>query len=100
MHNVLNSEDLNTVQMDELTTIYDAFLKAGIVLPHGCLSGSCGACIIQIEAGVENLSEPTTIEQNTIDAFYKTGRYKGLHLRLGCRVKVKGPVTFRPAIGN
>lgn len=36
--------------------------------PHGCLSGSCGACRVEVTQGAENLQEAGYIEKNTLEA--------------------------------
>ena len=46
---------------------FTALFDRGYELPHGCLSGSCGACRVEIISGKENLMAGM-IEQNTIEA--------------------------------
>lgn len=84
-------------------TLYDSLYDQGYELPHGCLSGSCGACRIEVIEGAENLAPPGVIESNTIEAlkeeFAKVhGKefVEGKTIRLACRAKVKGDVKFRP----
>ena len=97
-------QDTNkTIDVNEGEILYDSLFDRGVELPHGCLSGSCGACRVEILTGKENLQEPGVIEQNTIDAL--KDEYKNLHgeefvaqkeIRLSCRAKIKGDVTIRP----
>jgi ferredoxin len=92
-----------TFEVKEGEVIYDALYDRGEELPHGCLSGSCGACRIEVCTGKENLQPPGVIEKNTIEAlkdeFTKT---KGIdfvnekEIRLSCRAKVIGDVSIRP----
>lgn len=82
-------------EIENESILYNALSDQGFELPHGCLSGSCGACRLEILEGKENLKPATLIEQNTIDAI------KGEHpecetIRLGCRVRVLGDVTVKP----
>ena len=97
-------QDTNkTIDVNEGEILYDSLFDRGVELPHGCLSGSCGACRVEILAGKENLQDPGVIEQNTIDAL--KDEYQKLHgeefvaqkeIRLSCRAKIKGDVTIRP----
>lgn len=89
----INNEDI----------IYDALSDRGHDLPHGCLSGSCGACRIEIISGAENLVPVGFIEANTIeslrDEFIKTRGVEfveGKTIRLACRAKVRGDVVIKP----
>ena len=89
------------VGKDEI--LYDALDDRGETLPHGCLSGSCGACRVEVLVGPENLLKPGVIESDTIEAV-KTefislkGKefVEGKTIRLSCRAKVLGDVTIRP----
>lgn len=90
-------------EVNENEILYDALYDRGEELPHGCLSGSCGACRVEIIEGKENLQPPGVIEQNTIDALkdefnHKYGKefLEGKEIRLSCRAKVKGDVCFIP----
>ena len=89
------------VNKDEI--LYDALYDRGEELPHGCLSGSCGACRVEVVSGKENLLPPGAIEQNTIDAlkeeFTKTKGeefVKEKEIRLSCRAKILGDVCISP----
>ena len=39
-------------EADELDSVLDAALIAGINLPHGCKSGNCGACKCRVLSGM------------------------------------------------
>lgn len=87
----------------EVEVLYDSLHDRGLELPHGCLSGSCGACKVEIIEGSENLSRPSVVEQDTIDAikteFTQSHGEKYLAdktIRLSCRAKVLGNISFRP----
>lgn len=89
-------------KVNEGETIFDALDNQGEELPHGCLSGSCGACRIEILEGSENLDEASPVEQNTVDAIKSNiERTQGKSaienkvIRLSCRAKVKGDITFQ-----
>ncbi len=90
-------------EVNEGEVLYDALYDRGEELPHGCLSGSCGACRVEVVEGAENLQEAGLVEQNTIEAIVseyteKFGPEKtsGKTLRLSCRAKVKGDVGIKP----
>lgn len=92
-----------TFEVNEGEVIYDALYDRGEELPHGCLSGSCGACRIEIVTGKENLNDPGVVEQNTIDSLKE--EFTTIHgkdfvnnkeIRLSCRAKIKGSITIIP----
>lgn len=88
-------------EVKENDVLYDALFDQGEKLPHGCLSGSCGACRVEVIAGKDNLHKPGAIEQNTIEAIKDEAAIKGLdfsnkEIRLSCRAKVLGDVTIHP----
>lgn len=85
------------------SVLYDSLSDQGENLPHGCLSGSCGACRIEVIEGKENLAPAGVIETNTIEAivdeFTITRGAEFVEdktIRLSCRAKVLGDVIFRP----
>jgi ferredoxin len=92
-----------TIEVNNGEILYDSLYDRGIELPHGCLSGSCGACRIEVLNGPENLVPPGIIENNTIDALkdefsklHGPEFVQGKEIRLSCRAKVNGDVTIRP----
>lgn len=92
-----------TVEIASESILFDALADKGIDLPHGCLSGSCGACRVDVVQGEENLQPAGAIENNTIEAikdeYRKTqgeGFLTGKHIRLSCRARIRGDVTILP----
>lgn len=92
-----------TYEVKEGEILYDALFEHGKVLPHGCLSGSCGACRVEIIEGKDNLQAPGVVEQNTVDALKDEFlRTKGIdfvnkkEIRLSCRAKVLGNILINP----
>lgn len=90
------------IDVNEGEILYDSLADRGVKLPHGCLSGSCGACRVQILEGKDNLAKPGVIEQDTINSL-KT-EFTQLHgadfvqdkeIRLACRAKVMGDVSLK-----
>ena len=103
MPRVSITDTTKTFEVDEGEILYDALYDRGEVLPHGCLSGSCGACRVEVTAGKEHLQPPGVIEQNTIDAL--KDEFRGQHgedfvknkeIRLSCRAKVQGDISINP----
>ena len=89
--------------VNEAEILYDSLFDRGHELPHGCLSGSCGACRIEVLSGAENLQLPGVIEKNTIEAICdeytkKNGpdSLQSKEIRLSCRAKVLGDVKIKP----
>lgn len=102
MPRVSLSDTTKVFEVNEGEILYDALYDRGEELPHGCLSGSCGACRVEVIKGAENLQEPGFIEQNTLEAIiqeytekFGPEKTKGKALRLSCRAKVKGDVEIQ-----
>jgi|SRR5690606_19497753 len=90
-------------EVNEEEILYDALFDRGLELPHGCLSGSCGACRIEVLEGQENLMKPGMVEQDTVEslktefkATYGEDFVSKTEIRLACRAKVLGDVKIRP----
>lgn len=81
--------------------LFDELERQGLVLPHGCLAGSCGSCRIEILEGAENLAMPGAVESDTIEAI-KTNYCDTNHgdlvlnknIRLSCRARVQGDIKI------
>ncbi len=73
--------------------LYDELEQQGLILPHGCLAGSCGSCRIEILEGAENLSHPGAVETDTI-SHIKTTNPSNKIIRLSCRARVNGDISF------
>ena len=94
--------DTKILELNEGDIVFNAYEKKGIELPHGCLSGSCGACRIEILEGAENLEPAGAIESDTIKSLkesfaakYGDSFLQGRTIRLSCRAKIKGEFTFK-----
>ena len=93
MVRVLITDLERSFEVKEEEIIYNALSDQDFELPHGCLSGSCGACRINIESGLENLKPAGVIEQDTINSLKKDfPNYP--NIRLACRARVLGDVEF------
>ncbi|WP_410539985.1 2Fe-2S iron-sulfur cluster-binding protein [Streptomyces sp. KL2] len=63
------------------------------LIPFGCRSGSCGACVIQVLEGFGSLGEPDDDERDFLEDL---GRTTGDH-RLACQCRLRGDATIRVA---
>lgn len=93
------NDQLKEVQTGKI--LFDELELQGLVLPHGCLAGSCGSCRIDVLDGAENLSPPGAVETDTVEAIKKnycdSGRshlVTNKDIRLSCRAKVLGDIKI------
>ena len=70
--------DDKDIEIQDGESIKDAAESLGV--PFGCEDGLCGACLVEVEEGMENLSERTEAEKEM---------YLGDKQRLCCQVKIK-----------
>jgi ferredoxin len=97
MHDVLLKTKNQVFTVEDNEVLYDSLESQGEDLPHGCLSGSCGACRVEILSGSENLKPASTIEKNTIDDLKKDNPHLvDKNIRLSCRARVFGNIEFQP----
>lgn len=90
-----NNETVSlTIENDEV--LFEGLERQGLTLPHGCLSGSCSACKVEILAGIENFQEAGAVEKDTLKAIYdKNPHVEKLDIRLSCRARVTGDIALR-----
>ncbi|KVN06765.1 MULTISPECIES: 2Fe-2S iron-sulfur cluster-binding protein [unclassified Burkholderia] len=62
-------------------------------IPFGCRAGACGACVIEVLEGLDQLGKRSTGES----AFLDTLGYAGDAFRLACQCRVNGAVAIRVA---
>jgi len=65
--------------------------KVGSGIIYGCREGDCGTCMMKVEEGWQNLSEPSVIEHKILQE-----NAAGRHYRLACQAQVLGDVTVSP----
>ncbi|MFE5512128.1 2Fe-2S iron-sulfur cluster-binding protein [Streptomyces sp. NPDC056529] len=63
------------------------------LIPFGCRSGSCGACVIEVLEGFGSLGEP---DDDELDFLEDLGRTGGSH-RLACQCRLQDDATVRVA---
>lgn len=61
------------------------------VITFGCRQGACGACVIEVKEGAENLSEMGEKETTFLKDI---DMYGGIY-RLACQCKVFGEITIK-----
>ena len=104
-----NGEPLNENEVQTEANIgeilFEELDKAGHSLPHGCLSGSCGACRIEVLEGADLLKDPSTIERDTVSSIKSSlaeklgeGFLQGRTFRLSCRARIEkaGDIVIAP----
>jgi len=82
-------------EITEGEVLYDALYDRGLELPHGCLSGSCGACRVEILNNPTHLNPPGVIESDTIASVKDELKMPDANIRLACRAKVNCDFIFK-----
>ncbi|MFT7003352.1 MAG: ferredoxin [Sulfurimonas sp.] len=81
--------DFLAINVKEGSTIQDIVEASGSALPFGCRDGECGTCVVEVESGVEFLSDKTDKEVKALkEACAGTCTPKS---RLSCQMKVVKP---------
>ena len=76
------------IKVEDGSPLEEACEEAGV--PFACSGGLCGACIVEIQSGMENLSPPTQAEKDFI------GEAGLSHERMACQCSVlSGTVTIK-----
>lgn len=95
------------INLKENEIIYNGLEDQGVILQHGCLSGSCGACKIEILEGKENVSPIGAIESDTVSSIIEDYKKRlgeksveGKNIRLSCRTKITGNIKIRELTKN
>jgi ferredoxin len=73
-------------------SLVEAGKKAGVEIEAGCYQCYCGACAVEVVAGIAHLSEPSPEELDVLDGWGKDCQT----YRLACSARIlKGDVTIR-----
>lgn len=89
------SEKDQKFEVTEGKILFDELERQGLLLPHGCLAGSCGSCRIEVLEGAENLSKPGPVESDTIAQLKQDSSVLNkIVIRLSCRAKVLGDIKI------
>lgn len=90
----LPNEEDQKFQVLEGKIVFDELERLGLLLPHGCLAGSCGSCRIEILEGAENLSPLGAVETDTVEAINRSASVVNKNIRLSCRAKIYGDIKI------
>lgn len=67
-------------------TLLEAGEKAGIDLEAGCMSCTCGTCVVEVLSGMDHLEAPAAEELDVLDQWNKDPD----RFRLACCTRVRG----------
>jgi len=81
-----------TVNVPVGTRVIEISEKVGSGIVYGCRECDCGACMMKVDEGWNNLSEPSVLEDKVLRE-----NMAGRHYRLACQAQVVGDVKVRPA---
>ncbi len=81
-----------TVNVPVGTRVIEISEKVGSGIIYGCRECDCGTCMMKVEEGWNNLSEPTVLEDKVLRE-----NMAGRHYRLACQAQGVGDVKVRPA---
>jgi len=78
--------DINvTVTVPAGTRVIEISEKVGSGITYGCREGDCGTCMMKVDEGWNNLSEPSVLESKIL-----RDNLAGRHNRLACQAQVLG----------
>ncbi len=80
-----------TVSVPVGTRVIEVSEKVGSGIIYGCRECDCGTCMMKVEEGWNNLSEPSVLEDKVLRE-----NMAGRHYRLACQAQILGDVTVRP----
>lgn len=83
--------DINlTVTVPVGTRMIEVSEKVGSNIVYGCRECDCGTCMMKVEEGWNNLSEPSVLEDKVLRE-----NMAGRHHRLACQAQILGDVTVK-----
>ncbi len=81
-----------TVNAPAGTRVIELSEKVGSGIIYGCREGDCGTCMMHVEEGWNNLSEPSVLEEKVLKE-----NMAGRHNRLACQAQLLGDCKVKPA---
>jgi ferredoxin len=81
-----------TVNVPVGTRVIEVSEKVGSGIIYGCRECDCGTCVMHVEDGWNNLSEPSVLEERVLRE-----NMAGRHDRLACQAQIIGDVRVKPA---
>ncbi|WP_319529251.1 2Fe-2S iron-sulfur cluster-binding protein [uncultured Cohaesibacter sp.] len=91
----LTFEDIDvSVNVPAGTRVIEVSEKVGAGIIYGCREGDCGTCLMKVEEGMENLSEPSALEDKVLQE-----NMAGKDMRLACQAQIigEGETIVKPA---
>ncbi len=84
--------DINvTVSVPAGTRVIELSERVGSAIVYGCREGDCGTCMMKVEEGWNNLSEPSVLETKILRE-----NMAGRHYRLACQAQILGDCIIKP----
>ncbi|WP_260295651.1 2Fe-2S iron-sulfur cluster-binding protein [Sedimenticola hydrogenitrophicus] len=85
-------EDIGkTVSVPAGTRVIEVSEQIGAGIVYGCREGDCGTCIMHVQEGWHNLTEPSVLEEKVLKE-----NMAGRHDRLACQAQIIGDCTIKP----
>lgn len=78
-----------TCEVDPEDTLVDAVFRYDLPIRFRCERAVCTTCLVEVLAGLENLSEPSEREKQTLAAIQARPNW-----RLACQVSITGNVEL------
>lgn len=94
MPNVLIKLSGDLIELPQNSALTDLEEVQENVIPFGCRSGACGACVIEVLEGITNLTEADDVER----AFLATLGYPKERYRLACQCRLQGDIIIQPVV--
>ena len=92
MPTITFSANGQTLEVESGASLTDACQENDAPIPFGCTVGSCGTCVVVVEAGADKLNAATEDEKETVSMVTDA---EGA--RLACQLQVQGDITIRAA---
>lgn len=86
-------EDIGrTVSVTAGTRVIEVSEQVGAGIVYGCREGDCGTCMMHVQEGWHNLTEPSVLEEKVLKE-----NMAGRRDRLACQAQIIGDCTIKPA---
>lgn len=85
-------EDIGrTVSVSAGTRVIEVSEQVGAGIVYGCREGDCGTCMMHVQEGWHNLTEPSVLEEKVLKE-----NMAGRHDRLACQAQIIGDCIIKP----
>lgn len=93
LHTITLTDIEEQTQLPHNSKLTDLAEMVEDAIPFSCLSGICGSCVIEVEAGAENLSAPEPMERTFLNSL----GFPEAEYRLACQCKLSGDIAINCA---